>query len=111
MQYPSVVISEIDNATNSRYNNSSGETVSDLAYMIEFFCEVSSTTDGKTLSALESTKLLGNKIDALLSGTSYKLRRVNKAPIRPIDLDNNVFRGVITYDCSFDIVHNIIYNK
>jgi len=104
-------VSEADNATNSRYNDSSGETVSDLAYMIEFFCEVSSTTDGKTLSPLKATNLLGVKIDELLSGSTYKMRRVNKAPTRPIELDNSVFRGVQTYDCSFDIVHNIIYKK
>lgn len=63
------------------------------------------------LNPIKATKLLGVKINDLLSGQTYKLRRVGSNPTKPIDIDNNVLRGILRYDCLFELKTNMIYKR
>ena len=106
IKYPLVTILEIQNTENDRFTDNNGEHVSNLSYQIEAY-----SRDTLELQATDSAMLMSRKINELLTGPTYKLRRVGNPSIAPLVDDKNVIRSITRYACSLDLDNNIIYSK
>ena len=106
INYPLVTILEIQNTENSRFTDNKGEHVSDLSYQIE-----AHSRDTLELQATESAMLMSRVINKLLTGPTYKLRRVGNPAISPLVDDKNVIRCITRYSCSVDLDTNTIYSR
>ena len=106
IQYPLITILEIQNTENSKFTDNNGEHVSDLSYQIE-----SLSRDTTELQATESAMLMGNIINELLTGPTYKLSRVGTPAIAPLTDDKNIIRYIQRYSCSIDLDNNTIHTR
>ncbi len=104
IKYPMITIEEIENTENEGYTDNNGEHISDLSYQIECF-----SRDTKTLQAPKSAELIGFKVNSILGGEKYKMRRVGVDSSRPLNEDRNTFRYILRYSCSFDLDKDVIY--
>lgn len=96
----------MENTENSRFTDNDGEHVSDLSYQIE-----SLSRDTTELQATESAMLMGNVINKLLTGPTYKLTRVGTPAIAPLVDDRNIIRYIQRYACSIDLDTNTIHTR
>lgn len=106
INYPLVTILEIQNTENSKFTDNKGEHVSDLAYQIESY-----SRDTLELQATDSAMLMSRVINELLTGSTYKLRRIGNPAIAPLVDDKNVIRCITRYSCSVDLDTNTIYSR
>lgn len=106
INYPLVTILETQNTENSKFTDNNGEHVSDLSYQIE-----AHSRDTLELQATESAMLMSRIINDLLTGPTYKLRRIGNPSIVPLVDDKNVIRSITRYSCSVDLDTNIIYSR
>lgn len=97
---------EIQNTENSRFTDNNGEHVSDLSYQIE--CCSRNTTE---LEATESAMLMGNIVNKLLTGPTYKLSRTGTPTLAPIPDDQDIIRYILRYSCSIDLDSNTIHSR
>lgn len=106
INYPLVTILEIQNTENSKFTDNNGEHISDLAYQIECY-----SRDTLELQATDSAMLMSRVVNELLTGSSYKLRRMGNSAIAPLVDDKNVIRCITRYSCSVDLDTNTIYSR
>lgn len=106
INYPLVTILEIQNTENSKFTDNNGEHVSDLAYQIECY-----SRDTLELQATDSAMLMSRVVNELLTGSTYKLRRMGNPAIAPLVDDKNVIRCITRYFCSVDLDTNTIYSR
>lgn len=110
IEYPLVVINEIENSENTRYTIASGEQVTNLAYQIECICSTTEVGD-EILDASRSAKLLATKVSLVCGGKDYKMRRVGNTPLTPITSDRTVMRYIERYECCLFLKQNILYRR
>ena len=72
IEYPLVIITEINNSENLQFTTIEGEQVTNLAYQIDSYCDDTQLSNGEIIRAVDSAKLLGTKISKLLGGAKYK---------------------------------------
>lgn len=101
-----ITILEIQNTENNKFTDNDGEHVSDLSYQIE-----SLSRDTTELQATESAMLMGNVINSLLTGPTYKLTRVGTPAIAPLVDDKDIIRYIQRYSCSIDLDRNTIHSR
>ena len=106
ISYPLITILEIQNTENSKFTDNNGEHVSDLSYQIE--CSSRNTTE---LEATESAMLMGNIVNKLLTGPTYKLSRIGTPTLAPIPDDQDIIRYILRYSCSIDLDSNTIHSR
>lgn len=106
ISYPLITILEIQNTENSKFTDNNGEHVSDLSYQIE--CCSRNTTE---LEATESAMLMGNIVNKLLTGPTYKLSRIGTPTLAPIPDDQDIIRYILRYSCSIDLDSNTIHSR
>jgi len=111
VEYPLITILEIDNSENEKYSTTDGETVSNLGYQVESYCQTSRMLDGSTLKPTDATLLLVRKINDVLGGVDYKLKRTGTQPIVPTTFDNSIMRGISRYNGVYDLRTEKIYKK
>lgn len=105
INYPLVTILELSNIENTRFTDNRGEHVSDLSYQIE--CLSRNTLE---LQAPDSAMLMGRTINSLLTGETYKMRRVGTPVLAPLIDDNDIVRYVQRYSCCIDLDTHTIYS-
>ena len=88
--FPIIVVEEIYNRENSRYTTLEGEQATNLSYSIVVLCETTKLKTGEILSPKNSTKLLMLRINKLLGGEKYQMKRAMNSPIVPQKEDNSV---------------------
>lgn len=105
--YPVIAISELNNESDNRFINDSGEQISYLGYQFEIASEQTSTH-----TAVENVQIIGELLDNLLKNKTYWcLRRIGSFPKQPKRTDNNVIIGYLRYECNLDINTNTIYRR
>lgn len=106
INYPAIVIAEIENEDNTRFFDET-ERVSNLCYQFSIYAEQSVDK-----TAVQNVREISNILDAYLKGAKYRcLRRLGSIAISPLPSDDNVIVGYLRYDCSLEISTNTIYRR
>ncbi len=115
IEYPLVVVTEINNSENINFTTREGEQVTNLGYQIESMCEQTAfkNEDGSEtiLSAADSAKLLGTKISKLLGGNRYKMTRTGQELIQTVSADSTVKRHIQRFECCLELKTNTLYRR
>ncbi len=111
IEYPLVIITEINNSENLKFTTIKGEQVTNLAYQIESYCDDTQLSNGEIIRAVDSAKLLGTKISKLLGGEKYKMARVGQDSLQNSTPDSTVKRHIQRYECCLELKTNTLYRR
>lgn len=111
VKYPLISVQEILNSENTQFSTREGEQVTNLTYQIDVLCGVTKLKNNTTLSAVDSSTLLANKVSKLLGGKNYKMVRVGQNVTQPYSADNTIIRNIQRYECCLDLRTNTIYRR
>lgn len=106
IQYPAIVIEEIENEDNSQFFDET-ERVSNLGYQFAIYSEQSLDK-----TAVQNVREIATLLDDYLKQPRYRcLRRMGSLTIVPMISDENVIIGYLRYECSIEINTNTIYRR
>lgn len=105
INYPLIVVHEIDNSEAEEYSSNLGEEYSNLGYQIDVLAR-----NVPSMQAPQAVRYMIQEVNKVL-GEQYKMVRGVPTPPTPLPSDQNIIISSMRYTCVFDINNDRIYKN
>lgn len=105
IDYPMIIIQEIDNSEAQKYSSNLGEEFSNIAYQINIY-----TRDISSMQKNVIMRKLADKVNNVL-GIKLGMIRAGNPVTMPVPSDTTILQYSVRYTGVLDIIRNIIYKK